>query len=137
VMTSLNHLLLNRNELAGSFPSQMAALVRLKVLLLDGNSITGKADAICNIDGGAKPEVFISDCYPGTQGEAPEIECRCCTTCCADGDGLCNNKIWTTNVDPSWEYGFTRSSYRFSLQNAPAAYAQGGEEENQAVDPLP
>jgi hypothetical protein len=121
----LEHLLVNRNQLTGTIPTQLQNMHHLQVLLLDGNSMTGNADAICQSDK-VNPTHFIADCYPGTNGERPEIECRCCTQCCTDSDASCNNKQWTSNVDPSWEYGYIRPRYTFSLDNAPASYSKAG-----------
>jgi len=123
LVQSLEYLLLNRNQLTGTIPTQLQNMHHLQVLLLDGNSMTGNANVICESEK-VKPSFFIADCYPGTNGERPEIECRCCTQCCADEDTTCNNKQWTSNVDPSWEYGYIRPRYTFSLANAPASYSK-------------
>ena len=125
-LESLNHMLLNRNQLTGSIPSEVGAMSSLSVVLLDGNSLTGNANAICDSTS-AEPSVFIADCYPGKNGERPEVECRCCTQCCSDDDSSCNNKKWTSNYDPSYKYGFERQSYKFNLQNAPTGYADDDE----------
>jgi hypothetical protein len=55
-----------------------------------------------------------------------------------DGDTECNNKKWTSNLDPVWTYGFVRQSYTFSLANAPAEYSKAGDQDdpNDPVDPL-
>jgi Leucine-rich repeat (LRR) protein len=136
MLSGLDHLLLNRNLLTGTLPSEMKRLNMLSVLLIDSNSIRGNADAVC-VDGAKNPAYFIADCYPAESGKGPEIECRCCTQCCLDGDVNCNNKAWTSNVDPMWEYGFVRPNYKFSLDNAPGSYAKGGDEGSTQVDPLP
>jgi len=135
LLPNLHAMLLNRNELTGSIPPQLANLKKLDLLLLDGNSITGNADVICEASTGIKPTLFTSDCYPGQQGQTPEIECRCCTTCCTDGDTTCNNFKWTSNVDPVWEYGYLRPNYVFSLENAPAAYSKEGDD-SEVSDPI-
>jgi hypothetical protein len=127
LLTGLNHLLLNRNQLTGAIPTQLATMRDLDVLLLDSNSLTGSAKFLC--DRAAEedfkvPSFFIADCYPGQDGTAPEIDCRCCTTCCNDGDPTCNDKAWTSNVDSIWEYGFVRPNYKFDLSNAPAVYSK-------------
>eukprot|EP00339_Tiarina_fusa_P013405 CAMPEP_0117061506 /NCGR_PEP_ID=MMETSP0472-20121206/42815_1 /TAXON_ID=693140 ORGANISM="Tiarina fusus, Strain LIS" /NCGR_SAMPLE_ID=MMETSP0472 /ASSEMBLY_ACC=CAM_ASM_000603 /LENGTH=693 /DNA_ID=CAMNT_0004780201 /DNA_START=80 /DNA_END=2161 /DNA_ORIENTATION=+ len=120
LLQKLNHLLLNRNDLTGTLPDQMRHMIGLDVLLIDGNSIHGNANVICERSNSFQPSVFISDCYPGEQGQHPEIECRCCTTCCREGDAECNDKTWSSNFDPIWEYGYTRPSYNFNVENAPA-----------------
>eukprot|EP00339_Tiarina_fusa_P013177 CAMPEP_0117033354 /NCGR_PEP_ID=MMETSP0472-20121206/23839_1 /TAXON_ID=693140 ORGANISM="Tiarina fusus, Strain LIS" /NCGR_SAMPLE_ID=MMETSP0472 /ASSEMBLY_ACC=CAM_ASM_000603 /LENGTH=709 /DNA_ID=CAMNT_0004742249 /DNA_START=63 /DNA_END=2192 /DNA_ORIENTATION=+ len=134
LLPNLHAMLLNRNELTGTIPPELANLKKLDLLLLDGNSITGNAQVICEADTGIKPTLFTTDCYPGQHGEAPEIECRCCTTCCIDGDTTCNNFKWTSTVDPVWEYGFLRPNYVFSLANAPADYSKAGN--SQISDPI-
>ena len=133
LLTGLNHLLLNRNNLVGTIPEQFQNLRHLDILLLDSNSITGNANVICESEN-VKPTFFVSDCYPGQNGERPEIECRCCSTCCTDEDTSCNNQSWTNNFDPVWEYGFLRKNYRFNLENAPAAYSK--ESSDAVTDPI-
>jgi Leucine-rich repeat (LRR) protein len=129
LLRNLDHLLLNRNKLTGTIPAQIQNMHRLTVLLLDGNSITGNADAICDSDN-VNPTHFVADCYPGASGERPEIECRCCTQCCTDDDPNCNDKKWTSNFDPVWEYGYNRQNYAFNLKNAPVAYSKASDNED-------
>jgi Leucine-rich repeat (LRR) protein len=129
LLPNLKAILFNRNQLTGTIPTQLANLQGLDVLLLDGNAITGNAEAICEANTGINPKYFTADCYPGQNGERPEIDCRCCTTCCIDSDKSCNNYKWTSIVDPVWEYGFLRPNYVFSLANAPAAYSKEGDAE--------
>ena len=95
------------------------------VFLIDHNSISGTADVICQ-SSDVRPTYFISDCYPGQNGQKPEIECRCCSTCCVDTDPTCNTKVWTQEFDPIWENSSVRSSYTYTLNNAPATYATTG-----------
>lgn len=123
LLKELDFLLLNRNELSGTLPTQMKNLVQLQVFLLDGNSISGNANVICQ-DSAINIGYFIADCYPGLNGEKPEIECRCCTQCCTDQDSTCNDKQWTSTLDPEYEYGYIRSKYSFNLENAPASYSK-------------
>jgi Leucine-rich repeat (LRR) protein len=135
----LNFLLLNRNQISGAIPSSMASLTKLQVLLLDGNDITGHANAICqsHFEG---LRHFTADCYPTPSGDGPEVSCPCCTTCCVDGDENCNDKNWSSNYDPEWEYGFVRPAYHFSLDNAPVIYSKKNVENhpNDVIDdPIP
>jgi Leucine-rich repeat (LRR) protein len=133
-LSNLYYLLLNRNRLTGSLPTQMAALSNLKVLLLDSNSITGTTNFLCQSET-VNPEFFISDCGNTTANPNMEVTCRCCTTCCNDGDETCNNKAWTSTVDAEWEYGFARSSYQFDMSNAPVGIAKGTTHKNVTVTP--
>jgi Leucine-rich repeat (LRR) protein len=127
LLRSLDILLLNRNKLTGTIPSQIQNMHGLALLLLDGNSITGNANAICDSEN-VNPAVFVADCYPGTEGERPEIECRCCTQCCTDDDPDCNDKKWTSNIDLIWEYGYVRQNYTFNLlENAPVAFSKASD----------
>jgi hypothetical protein len=121
-LKSMTHLLLNRNELTGTIPSEVQSMTKLNVILLDSNEITGNANAICDSPV-IKPAAFVADCYPGQNGQSPEVECRCCTQCCSDDDPDCNNKTWTRNYDSSYKYGLMRQHYKFDLANAPAGYA--------------
>jgi Leucine-rich repeat (LRR) protein len=127
-LSNLRFLLLNRNKLSGDFPKQMTWLHRLQVLLLDKNDFNTSAQQICNAD--MSPNYFIADCYPGSNGEKPEVECRCCTQCCMDLDYECNNKEWSSNVDLQAEYGYRRDSYKFSIREVPV-----NESDNQDGDP--
>ena len=133
LLRNLNHLLLNRNQLEGNLPTQLAAMTNLDVLLLDGNDFKGETDVMCDTPN-FKPRYFTADCYPGRNGERPEVECRCCSTCCIDDDPTCNDFKWTSNVDPVWEYSYLRQSYRFSLENAPADYSK--DPNSTPTDPL-
>jgi hypothetical protein len=123
LMQNLNYLLLNRNQLTGTIPTQLQNMHQLQMLLLDSNSIHGNANAICEQDKWT-PSVFITDCYPGSNGVGPEVECRCCSQCCNDNNPACNDYAWTSNVDLTWEDGYTREEYTFHLADAPAAYSK-------------
>eukprot|EP00529_Nitzschia_sp_RCC80_P015625 CAMPEP_0113483590 /NCGR_PEP_ID=MMETSP0014_2-20120614/23512_1 /TAXON_ID=2857 /ORGANISM="Nitzschia sp." /LENGTH=694 /DNA_ID=CAMNT_0000377141 /DNA_START=147 /DNA_END=2231 /DNA_ORIENTATION=+ /assembly_acc=CAM_ASM_000159 len=121
LLADLDHLLLNRNRISGSIPAELGNLDQLSVLLLDGNDLTGSANALCNAASSKQTlSYFIADCYPGLNGERPEVECRCCTMCCHDSDPDCNNKQWTADYDPEYMYGYTRPKYSFSLDDATA-----------------
>lgn len=135
-MENLKMLLLNRNHLTGTLPGSMALMEKLDLLLLDGNSINGDADHICAA-GAVQPSKFTADCYPREDGKAAEIECSCCTSCCLDNDSSCNDHAWTSNYDPSWEYGFVRPIYTFSMKNAPAKYAKDQGANEFLVDQIP
>ncbi|KAL3906085.1 MAG: hypothetical protein SGARI_004162, partial [Bacillariaceae sp.] len=131
LLRSLDHLLLNRNELSGSLPKELANLHGLKVLLVDGNNITGNAQAICSAPNTLSH--FTADCYPGQDGSKPEIECRCCTLCCSDDDPQCNDREWTTNYDPKYQYGYIRQEYTYSVDQATEGWSKTAKEEAQAT----
>jgi hypothetical protein len=61
---------------------------------------------------------FVSDCEGVTMGNgdvaAAEFDCRCCNLCCNDFNATCNMYDWNVNLDPIWEYGYTRYVYTFS-----------------------
>ena len=109
-LTNLKHLLLNDNELVGTIPPSLGNLYKLEALLLDGNSLGGTTEVVCKPEMGVMHPiaVFASDCGRGNEGEPPEIDCECCTTCCFDGDTSCRDLSWTVNVELEWEYGFFR-----------------------------
>ncbi|KAL3935700.1 MAG: hypothetical protein SGBAC_008828 [Bacillariaceae sp.] len=115
-LSSLDHLMLNRNALNGTVPNSFAKLTDLNLLLLDHNALTGTADVVCSI---SDLRLFVSDCEavptnnPGVF-EAAEIECTCCSTCCNAQNATCNMYDWNVNLDPIWEYGYTRYIYTFS-----------------------
>ena len=82
--------------------------------MLDSNNITGNADVICESEA-INTTAFIADC-----GE-DELECSCCTLCCADTNTTCNNFDWNVNLDGIWEYDFQRVVYSFSQEILPAS----------------
>ncbi|VEU43972.1 unnamed protein product [Pseudo-nitzschia multistriata] len=116
-MSELAILQLNRNELTGTIPSELQYMPKLKILLLDGNNLHGKTNDICAANGSTMAH-FTTDCYPGLNNKAPEVDCRCCTLCCNDENTDCNNKDWTANYDPKSRYGYIRPAYEFSLDTA-------------------
>ncbi|CAJ1930983.1 unnamed protein product [Cylindrotheca closterium] len=115
-LKSLDHLMLNRNALNGTIPDSFALLTDLNLLLLDHNALTGSADVVCSIP---DLRLYVTDCEavptndPGVF-EAAEIECSCCSTCCHEQNATCNMYDWNVNLDPIWEYGYTRYVYTFS-----------------------
>jgi hypothetical protein len=70
-----------------------------EVFLLEKNNIYGYADPICYSK--STLATFVSDCFH-------EIECKCCTKCCADGDETCNDDSWLANYDPLWVRGYPK-----------------------------
>ncbi|KAL3941711.1 MAG: hypothetical protein SGARI_000509 [Bacillariaceae sp.] len=131
IMQRLDHLLLNRNELTGTIPAQLGNIHGLKVLLVDGNNLTGSAKDIC--DAPIALAHFVADCYPGRNGEGPEVECRCCTLCCSDDDPQCNDKVWTSNFDPKYQFGYIRQEYTYSVDQATENWSKVAREEAQAA----
>eukprot|EP00526_Cylindrotheca_closterium_P007430 CAMPEP_0113614126 /NCGR_PEP_ID=MMETSP0017_2-20120614/7000_1 /TAXON_ID=2856 /ORGANISM="Cylindrotheca closterium" /LENGTH=710 /DNA_ID=CAMNT_0000523273 /DNA_START=522 /DNA_END=2654 /DNA_ORIENTATION=- /assembly_acc=CAM_ASM_000147 len=110
-LSSLDHLMLNRNALNGTIPASFAKLTDLNLLLLDHNELTGSADVVCSIP---DLRLYVTDCEAGLFEEAAEIECSCCSTCCHATNATCNMYDWNVNLDPIWEYGYTRYIYTFS-----------------------
>jgi Leucine-rich repeat (LRR) protein len=131
LMRSLDHLLLNRNQLTGTLPSELGNLHGLKVFLVDGNNITGSAHDICSAP--IALSHFTADCYPGRDGSKPELECRCCTLCCSDDDPQCNDKAWTSNYDPKYQYGYIRQDYTYSVDQAAEGWSKVAKEQAQAA----
>jgi hypothetical protein len=82
-------------------------LKKLDLLLIDGNDITGNADAICQ-GVGVAPQMFIADCA----GESAGFECTCCTQCCGSSTA-CNDNDWFAHVDSTWESEYRREYYTF------------------------
>lgn len=104
------YVLLNRNLLRVSLSPALAQAEYLEILMIDHNSLTGNLKETCQ-----QPifplEAFVADC--GADGDA-DIDCPCCTECCAKGDDACNNHTTAEQFDPMWEEDFSRASYRFS-----------------------
>lgn len=122
ILNDLQALMLNRNFLSGTIPSELNNLNKLSILLLDGNNLKGKTTELCR---DTKPALkhFVTDCYPSMLNEdGPEVECRCCTLCCNDENTNCNNKDWSSSYDPKSHYGFIRTAFDFSLDQAPEGW---------------
>ena len=105
--TTLAYALLNRNKLTGSVTGGFDSVSSLRMLLLDKNDIRDDLTNQCN---GLALETFATDCA----GPNQDVTCPCCTVCCNDADGECNDDLLYTNIDPQWQYNYTRSSYSFS-----------------------
>lgn len=129
LMNKLAIMQFNRNHLTGTIPSQLAKMPALKVLLLDGNNLTGNTKEICHVNSGLNLAHFTTDCYPGSDGADPEVDCRCCSLCCNDENPNCNNKDWTANYDPKAMYGYIRPTYEFSLDQAPPGWMKKMQDE--------
>lgn len=125
-LENLAILQLNRNNFSGTIPSELANLQYLQVLLLDSNHLKGKTKELCD---GHKLAHFTADCYPSKHNEnGPEVDCRCCTMCCADHDPHCNNHDWSSSYDPKAKYGYIRPAYEFSLDQAPVEWQKKAQE---------
>ena len=86
-----------------------------EALLLDKNDLTGTADAICSNKPADTVGFFSSDCGVEDGKVQPEFSCDCCHSCCHDEDPECNNNDWTPNLDPIWEYSYTRQRFFFDV----------------------
>lgn len=71
-LTGLRFLRLNGNNLFGELPGELSALSNLRVLRIDENDLQGSVP-VCG--------------STATYADCAEIECECCTHCCADDDG--------------------------------------------------
>jgi hypothetical protein len=103
-MSQLDYLLLNNNKFTGQLPSELDHLTNLQLLLVDGNSLVGSAEHICET---LDIKHFVSDCL----GHTPEVDCQCCDLCCSDNTTGCNSLEWVGNASPTWEYGYTNGHY--------------------------
>lgn len=91
------------------------------MILLDNNNITGGAAHVCGPDGPTGPSVMSSDCCKGDDcKDVAELECECCTYCCADKTSCYNDQDLLSNLDLEWEHtfsvntGYIRDSFVFS-----------------------
>ena len=75
--------------------------------MIDKNGITGDAETVCNML--TPPKTFVADCA----GESPELNCRCCTICCSDGNSTCNDEVWLDEINPIWELGYVDTGKSF------------------------
>lgn len=120
-LSNLEYLFLNRNEqLTGKVPTDVQNLPSLKIILLARTSITGNLRPLCSRSSDVSAiHVASADCYGDA---AAEVECECCTICCADGtiadnqkgDKACRKTIYYGEIDPIWENSFQRRDYEFT-----------------------
>jgi Leucine-rich repeat (LRR) protein len=105
-LKKLEYLLLNGNlGLTGGLGSLTHQLRQLKVLLLDGTSISGKFQCPPITNTSSDLVAFV-DCKNGTP------PCTCCI-CCNVGTGVNCSKPLLANIDASWAISFNRSTYKF------------------------
>ena len=97
----------------------------IEILLLSGTSITGSLEHLCNRTSNfATIDALSADCF----GDDKEVECECCTICCADdaadaamfGDGTneaqaCRGSVYYGDLDPIWQNRFKRGDYKFNV----------------------
>jgi len=127
-LTKLWILILNSNNLQGSIPSSFRQLRDLETLLIDDNSFKGDTAPVCESRGVDRITHFVSDCASNSSTSAPaaspffggwgdsllvEIECECCTLCCADKDTTCNDDEWIAHHEGSWKSGYERVYWDF------------------------
>jgi len=126
-MIDLYALLLNRNDLDGTLPDTMTQLTDLELLLIDGNALIGDTYEICNRTDAIS--FFASDCARRPDGRPADLDCPCCTTCCANGDKSCNDMEWTSVHDPIIENGFARA-YSFNHLAASPLYSKANDKDD-------
>jgi Leucine-rich repeat (LRR) protein len=121
-LNKLTFLFLNENKLIGQVPATFSNLQNLHTLLLNNNTLTGPTNGVCSPTLPAL-SVFIADCKDPTLtgnfqlDEFFELDCPCCTKCCAGGVSDCNNEDWYGELDPIWEYKYARRAYSFNEDN--------------------
>ncbi len=84
LMTALKNMIIYENNLTGTIPTELAQLTNLESFSFAQNLFTGSVnETLCVSDFWT---LLASDCLADSDGQA-EIECSCCTACCAaDGD---------------------------------------------------
>ena len=71
---------------------------------MDKNSIHGSVQPICDLEG---IQMFVADCG----GDAPEVDCPCCSMCCKDSEADCNKDLLLISYNPTWEDRYQRDDY--------------------------
>lgn len=87
------------------------------MILLDDNDITGGAAHICGADGPTGPAIMSADCCKGDGCTTTELECTCCTFCCANDDDCYDHDDLLANHNLAWfQTGsdYVRDAYVFS-----------------------
>lgn len=109
----LKFLLLNDNEgINGKVPLSFGNLTRLRAAYLDGTSIEGDLDVLCDLPNFSEivgEEAIYADCG----GLSPEVNCTCGCLCCESGLENGCSQPFLSNLDASWENRFRRKEYRF------------------------
>jgi len=104
-LSELMVLILNSNKLQGELG--LGQLEKLETLLIDDNALTGTTEPMCV----HVLNHFVADC--GSDGVGAEVECECCTLCCADENVTCNDSEWLGNHGGIWETGYARIKWDF------------------------
>ena len=95
------------NDCSMVYSFSISCFVVTVMLMINNNTITGDADAVCKSE--QQLQFFVSDCG----GTPPEITCECCSECCHDGE-KCRDEDLLANYDPSWENGYRRDDFNFA-----------------------
>ena len=79
-LTDLRQLYVFSNELTGNAPTTLSTLRRLTGFGMENNNIGGNVSTeVCAIP-------TLTDVWADCGGNAPEVLCKCCTTCCPSAD---------------------------------------------------
>lgn len=85
------------------------------MMILDNNKLTGGAAHVCDAN---VPSLFSTDCCKGDGCTTGELECECCTFCCADKETGCyDHGDLLANHDMDWfatGTDYNRGAYIFS-----------------------
>jgi hypothetical protein len=77
------------------------------MLRLDDNMLTGDARPVC-ADVPENLDFFTSDCT------SDDFSCECCSNCCDDPNGSCNEAKPMPENDISWKHGYPKDQALFS-----------------------
>lgn len=68
--------------------------------MIEKNNFSNSADGgVCDSPDHVK--FFAADCA--------QVQCACCTVCCAEGEDDCNDSIWLVDSNPIWELNYQRA----------------------------
>lgn len=115
LLEKLNFLMLNDNLLSGWVPDSFGDLQRLAMLTLDKNDLSGMTPEICATTGPPLLDYLTADC-------TYELDCKCCSECCEDGDQSCNQAELLANLDDTYK----RDQFVFSEDNLIFSFKEDG-----------
>ena len=86
LLTAFSMFGMEENRINGTLPTEFPQLKTLEYFRFEKNSLTGSVnDALCGSNGWT---FLQGDCLIDTAGRV-EVECSCCSACCADASALC------------------------------------------------
>lgn len=89
-LQALDVLRLSNNRFTGQLPTEMESLLQLKSVWVDGNDFNGTVPpGLCALRVPEGLEDLSADCLMDPITGDTAVDCECCTHCCGDKGGIC------------------------------------------------